>query len=162
MVTPRQLRTAILPIFALLTLATALGCGSLQSNAVDPMAAGDITATVTDPMVVVELRTGSDKCDYLRAPLKDSMLVQDALKGSGAIQRFRRMDIALVRPVPGSEKLRLPVRYDSSERSVVAEHNYALHGGDVLEVTQDTSTTFDRMIEHALQPFKPVMRGYGH
>ena len=58
---------------------------------------GMITATVTDPMVVVELRGGGDKCEYLRAPLKDSMLVQDALKGSGAIQRFRRMDIVLVR-----------------------------------------------------------------
>jgi hypothetical protein len=34
-----------------------------------------------------------DEREYLRAPLKDSMLVQDALKGSGAVNRFRRMDL---------------------------------------------------------------------
>ncbi len=81
-------------------------------------------------MVVVELHNGNDKREYLRAPLRDSMLVQDALKGSGAIHRFRRMDVVLVRQVPGRPKLRLPVKYNTSTRSVADEHNYALHGGD--------------------------------
>ncbi|MGM0490484.1 MAG: hypothetical protein ACQESR_27480 [Planctomycetota bacterium] len=115
---------------------------------------------MTDPMVVVELRDGGDDHEYLRAPLKEPMLVQDALKGAGAIDRFHRMDIVLVRNTPGGEKLRLPVRFVSTTRRVADENNYALQRGDWLEVTEDTSTTFDRMIEQALQPFEPMMRTY--
>ncbi len=160
MVTPKQLRIAILPIFALVTVASSVGCSSLRSApAVDPLATGTETVTVSDPMIVVEMRSGEDR-EYLRAPLKESMLVQDALKGSGAINRFKRMNVVLVRQSPGGEKLRLPVSYNSSARRVADANNYALHGGDWLEVSQDTSTTFDRMLEHALEPFKPVMRSY--
>jgi hypothetical protein len=109
-------------------------------------------------MVVVELHDGKDKTEYLRAPIKDSMLVQDALKGSGAIHRFRRMDVVLVRNVAGGGKLRLPVEYNGSTQRVADQHNYALHGGDTLEVTEDTSTAIDRMIEQALEPLRPMMR----
>lgn len=141
-----------------LTVACTCGCGSLQQGPPEPLAAGTETSTVTDPMVVVELRDGNDDHEYLRAPLKPSMLVQDALKGSGAIDRFHRMDVVLVRNTPGGEKLRLPVRFVSTTRRVVSENNYALQRGDWLEVTEDTSSTFDRMIEQALQPFEPMMR----
>lgn len=160
MVTPKQLRAAVLPIFALLTVASSIGCSSLQSNqATEPLATGSETVTVSDPMIVVELRNG-DNHEYLRAPLKESMLVQDALKGAGAVHRFKRMDVVLVRQSPSGEKLRLPVHFNASTRRVVDENNYALHGGDWLEVSKDTSTTFDRMIEQAMEPFKPVMRSY--
>lgn len=144
----------------LLTVVCACGCGSMQRQPREPLTAGTETSTVTDPMVVVELRDGNDDREYLRAPLKESMLVQDALEGSGAINRFHRMDIVLVRNVSGGEKLRLPIRLDTSTRRVASETNYALHGGDWLEVTEDTSTTFDRMIEGALQPLEPMMRTY--
>ncbi len=160
MVTTKQLRTAILPIFALLVVQGSVGCSSLQSAPAMPLATDTETTTVDDPLVVVELRGGGEKPDYLRAPLKESMLVQDALKGSGAIRRFKRMDIVLVRRAPGGQKLRLPIRYNANLRRVVDENNYALYGGDWLEVTQDTSSSFDRMVEHALQPLKPVMRTY--
>lgn len=159
MVTTRARQATVLPLLALLTISTSLGCGALQRQP-DEAWLADNESTVSDTMVVVELRDGHDKREYLRAPLNESMLVQDALKGSGAIQRFRRMDIVLVRTVPGGEKLRLPVRYNSHARRVVDENNYALHGGDWLEVSQDTSTTFDRMIENAIEPLKPVMRTY--
>ena len=153
-------RSALLRILALLLVAVSCGCGSLQQRSAEPLATSTETSAVTDPTVVVELREGDDKREYLRAPLKQSMLVQDALKGSGAIHRFKRMDVVLVRSLPNGEKLRLPVSFDASTRRVANEGNYALHGGDWLEVTEDTSTTFDRMIEHAMEPFKPIMRTY--
>jgi len=160
MVTARQLVKTLRPILAALVLAVPMGCSSLPDRAAAPLASGDATTTVTDPMVVVELIDGDDDHEYLRAPLKDSMLVQDALKGSGAIHRFRRMDVVLVRHVPGGGKLRLPVRFDSTSRRVGDENNYALHGGDWLEVTEDTSTTFDRMIGQALEPLRSFTRTY--
>ncbi len=122
--------------------------------------AEDTTAMAANPTVVVELRQGKGESEYLRAPLTESMLVQDALKGSGATHRFRRMDIVLVRTSPAGQQLRLPVKFNASTHRVVDENNYAMHGGDWLEVTEDKSTSLDRMIESALQPLRPVMRGY--
>jgi hypothetical protein len=147
-------------MLALVGVLAAGGCSTLQSTPESPIPEGTETSSVTDPMVVVELRDGDEEREYLRAPLKESMLVQDALNGSGATSRFRRMDVVLVRHVPGGRKLRLPVRYNPTTKRVADEHNYALHGGDWLEVTQDTSTMVDRMIEQALEPLRPVMRSY--
>lgn len=90
------------------------------------------------------------------------MLVQDALKGSGAIQRFRRMNVVLVRETPNGQTLRLPVQYDVAKRRVVETNNYALHAGDRLEVTRDTRTTLDRMLESALEPLRVVTVPRGH
>ena len=114
----------------------------------------------SDPraMVVVELRDGKNGREYLRAPLKENMLVQDALKGSGAVSRFHRMDVVLVREAQNGEKLRLPVKYDVTRQQVVDSNNYAMHAGDWLEVTEDTSTVLDRMLESATQPLRPMMR----
>ncbi len=160
MVTLKQLQTAILPTFALFVVASTVGCSALKSAPATPLAADTETAMIDDPLVVVELRDGNSDREYLRAPLKESMLVQDALKGSGAVRRFKRMDVVLVRRVSNGQKLRLPIRYNSSQRRVADENNYALHPGDWLEVTENTSNTFDRMIETAMEPLKPVMRTY--
>ncbi len=155
-----DVRTALLPVFALL-LGSTVGCSILQDQPAMPLTDDAATmAAASDPQVVVELKREKHETEYLRAPLKESMLVQDALKGSGAIQRFRRMDIVLVRQTPQGEKLRLNVQYNPSTRRVVDENNYALHGGDWLEVTEDTSTALDRFVESAMTPLRPMMRSY--
>jgi hypothetical protein len=112
-------------------------------------------------MVVVELRNSKGKTEHLRAPLTQTMLVQDALKGSGAISRFRRMDIVLVRQTSDGKKVRLPVKYDVAKRHVVDSNNYAMYAGDWLEVTEDNSTMLDRMLESAMEPLRPMMRQPG-
>ncbi len=160
MATANHFSTALLPVIGLLTVTATIGCSTLQDQPGMPSSADATAALVTDPTVVVQLCRDKAEPEYLRAPLKKSMLVQDALKGSGAIHRFRRMDITLVRTSPSGEKLRLPVEFSPSTRRVVDENNYAMHGGDLLEVTEDTSTSLDRMIQSALQPLRPVMRGY--
>jgi hypothetical protein len=143
-----------------MVVAWCAGCSALHSGAdlmVDP--AADATRG-QQAMVVVELRDGDDHREYLKAPLTDSMLVQDALKGSGATSRFRRMNIVLVRTTAKGGKLRLPVKYDAGKRQVVETNNYAMHADDWLEVTEDTSTMFDRMIDSALQPLRPMLGTY--
>lgn len=133
------------------------GCSALQPGA-DLMVDPSVGATRDQQaMVVVELRDGKDHREYLKAPLTDSMLVQDALKGSGATSRFRRMNIVLVRTTAKGTKLRLPVKYDVGKRQVVETNNYAMHAGDWLEVSEDTSTMLDRMIDSALEPLRPVL-----
>ena len=140
----------------MLTLSGSAGCSLLhgQPDQLLEQQVGDPSAA--QPMVVVELRDGDSNKEYLRAPWTETMVVQDALKGSGAIHRFRRMHVVLVRETPSGQKLRLPVQYDVSKRRVVDSNNYAMHAGDWLEVTRDTRTMFDRMVESAMEPFRLV------
>ena len=49
----------------------------------------------------------------------------------------------------------MPVKYDVAKQQVVDINNYAMHAGDWLEVTEDTSTVLDRMLESATQPLRP-------
>ncbi len=160
MATRTEIRHGTLSILAILTVAATTGCTALQGGPdlmLDPR-----THEPTDPqaMVVVELRDGGQDSEYLRAPLTDTMLVQDALKGSGATRRFRRMNIVLVRQAPDGTKIRLPVKYDVNRQQVVDTNNYAMHAGDWLEVTKDNSTMLDRMLESAVEPLRPMMRDY--
>ena len=153
-------RVSWCPLLALLILSGSAGCSVLHGKP------DQLLQSSTDPaasrIVVVELRDGEDKPEYLRAPWTETMLVQDALKGSGAIQRFRRMNVVLVRETPNGQTLRLPVQYDVAKRRVVETNNYALHAGDRLEVTRDTRTTLDRMLESALEPLRVVTVPRGH
>jgi hypothetical protein len=146
-------------MFAILTVASTVGCSALNTG-LSSSREQQAAAAPSDPqaMVVVELLHGKSGHEYLRAPLKENMLVQDALKGSGAISRFRRMNVVLVREIQNGQKIRLPVKYDTTKRQVVDTNNYALHAGDWLEVTEDTSTMLDRMIASATEPLRPMMR----
>ncbi len=159
MVTLAHARTGGWSFLAVLVAVGGAGCSSLRSHA-DLMVNPALGATgQPQAMVVVELRDGEDRREYLRAPWTESMVVQDALKGSGATGRFRRMNIVLVRTTAQGAPLRLPVKYDVGKRRVVETNNYAMHAGDWLEVTEDTSTMFDRMIDSALDPLRPIFSG---
>ena len=87
------------------------------------------------------------------------MLVQDALKGSGAISRFHRMNIVLVRQTPDGKKLRLPVKYDVTRQQVVDTNNYAMHAGDWLEVTEGhVDDRWTACSSPPCEPLRPMMR----
>lgn len=161
MVTATRKTAGTLVLVAALTVSASGGCSMLHTGLGTSLE--QQTAASADPngMVVVELRRGADNREFLRAPVKENMLVQDALKGSGAISRFHRMNIVLVRKTPDGKTLRLPVKFDVAKRQVAEMNNYAIYGGDTLEVSQDTSTMVDRMISNAMQPLRPMMRTPG-
>jgi hypothetical protein len=154
-------RTASLLPLLLVIAATSVGCSSLQTSPADlgrqastpPPAEED-----SEPRIVVELRETEEEPERLKAPLKDGMVVQEALKGSGALNRFRRMDIEVVRPVPNDRPLRMPVNFDWVQREVSPATNYSLHPGDTVEVTEDSRTIIDRMVESAMEPLKSMTR----
>lgn len=68
------------------------------------------------------------------------------------------MDIEVVRPVPNDRPLRMPVNFDWVKREVSAATNYSLYPGDTVEVTEDSRTIIDRMVESAMEPLKSMMR----
>ena len=148
-------------LFAALTVSATGGCSALHTKLGSSLEQQAAAPVDTNGMVVVELRRGEEKRDFLRAPVKENMLVQDALKGSGAISRFHRMNIVLVRKTSDGQTLRLPVKFDVNKRQVAEMNNYAIYGGDTLEVTQDTSTVVDRLLASGTQPFRSMMRTPG-
>ncbi len=153
-------RTASLLTLILVIAASSVGCSNLQtshSNLDQQTLIPPVDAEESQPQVIVELRETDEEPERLKAPLKEGMLVQEALKGSGALGRFRRMDIVVVRPIPHDRPLRMPVNFDWVEREVSPATNYSLFPGDTVEVTEDSRTIIDRMIEMAFDPLKSMM-----
>lgn len=152
-----------MPALLVLAVSGTAGCAGLSGNLGAGLDGQVSVPGAAPPEVVVVLRTGDQdqEPEYLKAPLTETMLVQDALKGSGAIGRFRRMKVVLVRQEPGGQVVRLPVRYDTYSRHVAEATNYAMRPGDRLEVTKDSSTVVDRMVSGVFEPLRPLMRSQG-
>ncbi len=139
------------------------GCTTLPTSS--PVALDQQMADRPDAsreVVVVIKPTDEAEREFLKAPVQPNMLIEDALKGSGATRRFRRMDVTLVRRTPGGQLLRLPIKFDIQSRRVASSTNYAVHPGDRLEVVEDTSSIVDRMLESVVEPLRPITRSAYH
>ena len=63
--------------------------------------------------------------------LEKDMTVQGALERSGAIRRYRKMDVSVLRVVEGSgQPLKMVVQYNPGKKMVSPEQDYALLPGD--------------------------------
>ncbi len=86
-------------------------------------------------------------------PVKPGMVVQDALEGSGVMDRFDRMTIKVRRFVKEQQSyLPLTAVYDHDRDEVRPESNYAIQPGDILIVTEDTSSSSQDMLQQLLGP----------
>lgn len=79
--------------------------------------------------------------------IRDKMTIQDVLEETGAINKFRGMEITLSRIVKADKRvLKLPVTYRYSQRSVVDSQNYSIHPGDTITIKARSSGTLDKMV----------------
>ena len=131
----------------LLAVSLSTGCASMQLGI--PVAPPEQeTVAQSGPMYQLEMKSTMGRTTVQRAPIEGAMTVQDALESSGALQKYRNMDITLSRIVEGSKQvLRLPVAYDPSEDHVLPEQNYALHPGDTISIGPRTSGSIESMID---------------
>ncbi len=107
----------------------------------------------SDQTVVVELHREGGLAGRLRVPVKPGMVVQDALEGSGVMDRFDRMTIKVRRFVKEQQSyLPLTAVYDHDRDEVRPESNYAIQPGDILIVTEDTSSSSQDMLQQLLGP----------
>jgi hypothetical protein len=95
----------------------------------------------------VVLQDADGKTTRRTLPLDKQQHIQDLLVQSGAIKQFSRMDIALLRTTPSGGKQRMNVEFDRSKRAVEMQYDYFIMPGDVLLVTEDSSTIVDDMIK---------------
>jgi len=109
------------------------------------------TPQLTTPSISMELRPSGKKPQISQLPLAGGMRVQQALEQTGAVKKFRRMDVRLMRNA-GNERQKLEVKYDHEEGGVNPLYDYALHPGDHLVVIEDTATILDDMLQSITGP----------
>jgi hypothetical protein len=160
--TSRLLRRAAWFLALLVGAAAHTGCTTLSANLSDlgigprPSQAGSTPydpslfsqpSSTNQPTIVMEVipATGSPKRAQL--PLEGPLTIQEALMKAGVTREFRRMNIVLHRMLPGGVSHKLDIEYDRRTRRVTDAYDYALRPQDRLVVTQDTSTTFDDMLD---------------
>lgn len=103
------------------------------------------SADTTKQQCIVELRQENGKPQRVAIPLSQECHVQDLLEKSGALKKFRRMDLMLARPTPAGNTARMSVGFDRKARKVEPQNDYCVQPGDLLIVTEDTSTILDDM-----------------
>lgn len=131
-------------------LATGSGCTSISPFG-RPLPESEVSAAASADQpsykVILVGGTGSEPHIY-RGAINGNVTVQDALKASGAIDRFDYMSVDLARRVPDkAEILRLEINYDAEEQEVVAEWNYAVHDGDEILVRKESGGAVTRFFE---------------
>ena len=143
-------------LFIALTTLSSIGCaismeGKLtESEAQIPLEnAAKTDADTTDAAKYrVEMSGGFSANEIYEGAIDGPLFVQDALQRSGAIERYRAMDILIYRIVKESGKgLKLPVEYDSSGKTVMQNQNYALHPNDRIVVTNRSKNVIDKLID---------------
>lgn len=139
---------------ALLSVTTTLGCSALQLDPSDPglaMTESTDVATgqqfaVAAPPVRLEIRAAGKSPEFREIQLREGMCIQDALTETQLTRRFGRMDLQLMRRnEQGLAKM--DSKYEHKRNRVNPMYDYALHPGDHLVVTEDTTTALDDMLK---------------
>ena len=144
-------------LLAMLGIVSGLaGCSAFREK-VSPQLQSELTppnGPVVQPAAkyVVEIRPDEGKPQAVEKDLTDPMHVQTALENTGAMKKFRRMDLELYRPLPNGGWHKMRLEYDHANKQVPPEFDYSLLPGDRIIVTEDPRTIVDDIMERALQP----------
>jgi hypothetical protein len=138
----------------------AVGCGLVGCSAFKEQISPEVKSQLTagGPNVqpaakyVVEIRPEKGKPQAVEKDLTDPIHVQTALEKTGALGKFRRMELELYRPLPSGGWHKMRLEYDRSNKQVPPEFDYALLPGDRVIVTEDPRTIIDDIMARALQP----------
>ena len=68
------------------------------------------------------------------------------------MKRFRRMNVEIVRTSPQGNRHKMAVAFDRAKRQIEPQCDYSLHPGDVIIVTEDSSTIIDDMFQEVMGP----------
>ncbi len=142
--------------FALLI--TTVGCGTLKLPAafegfvpVSKSAADDAESKSREKSrgtfeVMMKPRYG--KGGKSTQTLEGTVLLQDVLEASGAVKKYRAMEITIYRPVKGSPiPLQMQCAYDSRKDSVSQAENYEIYAGDQILIEEVSSLKIGKLID---------------
>ena len=126
-----------------------MGCFSgCQSLAKFPSINKTDASGVTMDNVLVQVRPASRKARNVEVPMKPDMRLQDVVDASKAKFRNKLAYIVRQSPVTG-ENHKLEARFGSNRR-ISLETDYAIQPGDRVVVAEDTTSSFDRVMQAML------------
>jgi hypothetical protein len=105
------------------------------------------------PQCTVEFKPVSGKSSTSQLNISEDATVQQVAAQSGAMRKYRRMNLDLYRQQPNGEWHKMGVKYDVTKRRVDPLHDYHVQAGDRLVVSEDGSDMFDDMFSSKLSPF---------
>ena len=128
------------------------GCSTLpltQNQALPATAAASQTQKQAPQGVYeVQLSGGFSKPTTSRGVIDGPITVQTVLERSGAIDKFRNMEITILRVVKDSGRgLKLKVDFNGSKDAVPPEQDYAIHPNDRILVESKSGGAIDRLVE---------------
>ena len=139
---------------ALVLLISLTGCGSLKLPAAlegfSPVSQSEVESETPEKTrgtyeVMLKPRHGKNRKTTL--PLKDTLLLQNVIEASGAVKKFKAMDVTIYRKVKGSPvPLQMQCEYDSANDSVSDAENYEIFPGDQVLLEEDSNFKVSRLI----------------
>ena len=138
-------RITFIFLCGLLLIAGQTGCSTLSSlsDVSVPPVAGAPTETYR-----VEMGGGFYKSNTYTGTIDGPITVQTALERAGAIDKFRNMEIMILRIVSENGRgLKMPIRYTPRKKSVSPEQDYAILPGDRIIIKPMTHTPLDKVID---------------
>jgi hypothetical protein len=124
------------------------GCSTLNSayNQEVPIANA---ATNSAGVYRVEIEGGSfQKGSVYTGTLAEPVTVQRALELSGAIEKYRKMDITILRVVEESGRgLKMTIDFKSKSKTVPPEQDYAIHPNDRILVRPVSGNALDKIVD---------------
>lgn len=135
---------AWISLVLILMVATSVGCAPFTglNRGFDRQAVTDTSRGVYR----VEMTNMFGAPTVYDGTIDEQTTVQTALENSGAIRKYRDMDVSILRIVEETGKpLKMVVDYRSAKKSVRPEQDYALLPGDRVLVEAQQNSLLDRL-----------------
>ena len=124
-----------------LLLATLCGCQSLTTTT---QATGETPAD----KIAVQIRSSGKKPRNIQLPLKPGLRLQEVVNSSNA--GFRNKTAYVVRTSPMTGERHKLVASFGANRRISLETDYALQPGDRVVISQDMTSSFDKVMKSML------------
>ena len=145
------LQASTIVAFVGLLLASS-GCSTLPQTQNQILPAGAAEATESPGVYEVQLQGTFGKASTAQGVIDGPITVQTVLERSGAIKKFRNMEITVLRVVQNSGRgIKLPVDYQAGKKSVRPEQDYAIHANDRIMIQAISNSAIDKIVDSISQ-----------
>jgi uncharacterized protein YceK len=137
-------RQAIAMIFLALTMLPLTGCAAISLTT----DTGNASPAATESaQYQVRLQSNFGKSPTYLGDIDGPVTIQDALELSGAIKKYRDMEVDLYRKLDGSyQPLKMSAIYDAGKKTVRPETNYGLRPGDSILVKTKSQNPLGKVL----------------
>jgi len=147
--TLQRIQIALSFVFVAGLMVITTGCSSLPLASTAGNIVGSPAASQGQYQVKMEFFSGSK---MFQGDINGPVTIQDALESSGAIKKFRNMEIDLFRQVEGAyQPLKMAALYDASKKRVRPETNYGLRAGDSIRVRTKSENPLSKVMGNFAQ-----------